>query len=269
MTVSRWKAVRGFLFGVLLLLLLLGCAGQGPLVVKPPTVEVDRLVSLSIRPKVVKFDGTILIRNAMKTDLYLERVDWAVDLFDKELFSSSFNGLKRTAGGATQAVSFPFQIEMKDIMEREAEAREGVKLVFRGNLYAAGPFGFGPIPFRKTLELPFPKIPEIAFKGTEGTPFADSFTIRLRITNTASFSFTINSVDAHLRAGGKAYPLRHAQNLEPIGPTGSREIVLKMRDASGETPDPAPARLDLIGTVQCSTAFGWIFIPMTVEDLLK
>ncbi len=269
MTVSPWKAVRGSLFGASLLLLLFGCAGQGPLIVKPPTVEVDRLVSLSIRPKVVKFDGTILIRNVMKTDLDLERVDWAVDLFDKELFSSSFNGLKRTTGGGTQAVSFPFQIEMKDIVERVTQARESVKIVFRGNLYAAGPFGFGPIPFRKILELPFPRIPEIAFKGTEGTPFADSFKIRLRITNTASFSFTINSVDAHLRAGGRSYRLRHAQNLEPIGPTGSREIELTMRDAFGEAPDPAPARLDLIGTVQCSTAFGWIFIPVTVEDLLK
>ncbi len=269
MMVSPWKAARGFLFGVSLLLLFCGCAGQGPLVLKPPTVEVDRLVSLSIRPKVVKFDGTILIRNAMKTDLDLERVDWAVDLFDRELFSSSFNHLKRTAGGGTQAVSFPFQIEMKDIMDRAAEAaaERSVKLVFRGNLYVAGPFSFGPIPFRKTLELPFPRIPEIAFKGTEGTPFADSFTIRLRITNAASFSFTINSVDAHLRAGKRIYRLSHAQNLEPVGPTGSREIELRMRDAS--SPDPVPARLDLIGTVQCSTAFGWIFIPVTVEDLLK
>ena len=66
-----------------------GCASKGPPVVKPPTVQVSQFNSTVITPQVVKFQARILIHNRGSEALDFERVDYAVDLFNQELFASS------------------------------------------------------------------------------------------------------------------------------------------------------------------------------------
>ena len=73
----------------------------------------------------MKLQAKILIHNVMSVPDDFDRVDYAVDLFDKELFKDSFNGMKRTNGDGNQTVTFPFQIAMADI------AKQVVDVAFR------------------------------------------------------------------------------------------------------------------------------------------
>jgi len=125
----RWIAVGGLLLGVL------GCATRKPDVEQPPTASVDQLASTVMTPEVVRFEAKVLIRNRMRSSMDFERVDYAVDLYDTELFASSFDGMKRTSGGGRQTVTFPFQIAVADIAAQAVDllAEGSMRVSFRGH----------------------------------------------------------------------------------------------------------------------------------------
>ena len=110
------RVVRGITWLAALAFLIIGCA-SAPDVVEPPTVEVSQFNSTFITPQIVKFQTKIVVRNRGTADLDFDRVDYAVDLFDKELFNSSFDGMNRTKGKKSQTVTFPWQISMEDILD--------------------------------------------------------------------------------------------------------------------------------------------------------
>lgn len=110
------RVVRGITWLAALAFLIFGCA-SAPEVVAPPTVEVSQFNSTFITPQIVKFQTKIVVRNRGTATLNFDRVDYAVDLFDKELFTSSFDGMNRTKGKKSQTVTFPWQISMEDILD--------------------------------------------------------------------------------------------------------------------------------------------------------
>ena len=97
-------------------LAIVGCASQGPAVTEPPAVRVSRLASTVITPDLIKFEAKVVIQNRSTSALELDRLDYAVDLMDRELFKDSFADLLRSKGRGSQTVTLPFQIAMKDIL---------------------------------------------------------------------------------------------------------------------------------------------------------
>jgi len=144
------KTLRACAAAAALALFLAGCASQGPAVSGPPEVSVSWFNSTVIRPELVKFEAKIVIENRMSAPLDFQRVDYAVDLLDTELFTDSFDGLKRTNGYRNQTVTFPFQIVMKDIVDQSVGilAEGGMRVTFRGTVYPAASSGFARSPTR-------------------------------------------------------------------------------------------------------------------------
>ncbi len=258
-----------------LLVFMAGCAGQGPVVPKAPSVSVSRLESLSFTPDLIRFQAQVLIRNNMSAGLDFERTDYAVDLFDAELFSDSFNGMKHTNGDGTQTVTFPFQIAMKDVSQRAPDLlSEGTLLVtFRGVVYPSGSFGFDPIPFARTIQIPVPEIPSVAFGGIRGVPFSPAFRIIFRITNPNTFPFSVDRVETFLTINDKKYSLLHTVQSTEVQPGDSGTVVLQMETTPGKTLSMALAlgasggtpSVLVSGSIRCGTPYGWVIFPVSFE----
>jgi LEA14-like dessication related protein len=268
--------LRDALFLLALGLVLAACATRGPVVPEPPTVSVSRFNSYLISPQLVKFESQIVIRNRMPLDLDFERVDYAVDLFDVQLFSDTFSGLKRTRGNGTQTVTFPFQIAMEDILKMAPEllVEGSLRVTFRGEVYSAGTFGFPAIPFSETIQLPIPRIPEVAFQGVEilSLTLGRQVKVSLLVRNTNSFPISIEQVDSYLEINADPYRLLHSEQATDI-PAGSvRTVVLEMETSPGkslgmvfsllQSPD---RRLSVSGSVECGSPYGRIYVPLKLE----
>jgi LEA14-like dessication related protein len=258
-------------------LALAACASRGPVVPQPPDVSVSHFNSYSISPQLVKFESRILIRNRMRLDLDFERVDYAVDLFERELFSDSFSGLKRTKGNGSQTVTFPFQIAMQDILAMAPEllVEGSLRVSFRGVVYPAGGFGFAPIPFGQTIQLPIPRIPEVGLQGVQVLTLALSRQVKvsLLVRNTNSFPISIERVDSYLQINADAYRLLHTEQSTEIPAGAARTVVLEMESSPGKSlamlfsllESPDAARLRVSGSLECGSPYGWIYIPLTLE----
>jgi LEA14-like dessication related protein len=269
------KQLRFLLLYAALALCLAGCASQGPVLPQPPSVQVSRLNSFSISPQLVKFEAQIVIRNNMPLDLDFARVDYAVDLFETQLFSDTFSGLKRTKGNGTQTVTFPFQIAMEDIVKLTAEllAEGSLKVTFRGEVYPAGTFGFAAIPFHKSIELPIPRIPEVTFQGVESLPLSSKVIVSLLVKNPNIFPIAIEAVDSYLEINNDKYRLLHTEQATEV-PSGSvRPVALEMENTPGKTLgmvfsllQSPRLRLTVSGSVRFGSPYGQIYIPLRVEQ---
>jgi ribosomal protein S11 len=271
------KTYLWILAGAALSLLILGCASQGPVVATPPTVQVRGLKSLSFTPDLVKFEAKILIRNNMSVALDFDRVDWAVDLFDNELFAES-SGLKRTDGNDNQTVAFSFQIAMDDIAKQVVDvvSEESVRVTFRGEVYPAGTFGFAAIPFTNTITIPIPRVPDVTLLGVQGVPFSDSFAMSFRIRNTNSFTFSVDTVQTFLEINKKKYSLLHTAQATEMQPGESGTVTLRMENTPGKTLGMAlnlaqsqDKKFALTGTIRCGTPYGWFIFPIRLEGNLN
>jgi LEA14-like dessication related protein len=252
-----------------------GCASKGAPVVKPPTAEVSSFNSTVITPQVVKFQAKVLIHNRASDSLNFERVDYAVDLHEQELFTYSFEELKRTRGRGSQTVTFPFQIAMADIMNQGAPIlAEGSMLVtFRGTVYPDRASGYAPVPFRSTVSIPIPEIPIITLAGTEGVPLTDEFVLRLRVKNTNSFSIAIRTVDSYLEVNQVQYELLHTEDSTELEPGDWGIVSLSMENSTNKTLSLAinllqspDAEFRLGGVVECTSPYGWIVIPLNIQN---
>jgi hypothetical protein len=254
--------------------LLAGCASQGPVVPQPPSVSVTRFNSFAISPQLVKFEAQVVIRNNMPLDLDFARVDYAVDLFETQLFSDTFSGLKRTRGNGTQTVTFPFQIAMADILKlgEQLLAEGSLKVSFRGQVYPAGTFGFAAIPFHKTIELPIPRIPLVGFQRVESLPMGSQVKISLLVSNPNTFPISIEAVDSYLDINGNNFRLLHTERSTDIPSGSARSVVLEMENTPGKTLGIALSllqsstrRFTVSGSVECGSPYGRIYFPMRVE----
>jgi len=231
--------------------------------------------STVIRPELVKFEAKIVIENRMSAPLDFQRVDYAVDLLGTELFTDSFDGLKRTNGYRNQTVTFPFQIVMKDILEQSVGilAEGGMRVTFRGTVYPAASSGFDPLDFQKTILIPLPRIPEVSFAGADGVPFSDFFRVRLRVRNTNDFTLTVSSIDSFLQINDQRYSLLHTEQSVELPPDGSGTVILQMEQTPGKTLSMALSamqnknpRFSVGGTIECKSPYGWIIIPVQIEE---
>jgi hypothetical protein len=223
---------RGFAAGgAALILALAGCASQGPVGRDPPAVRVSDLRSVSFTPDLVKFQAKVLIENRNSPDMDFEKIDYAVDMFDKPLFSDTFNGMKRTRRGGSQTVTFPFQISMDDIRKQGLAVLSEIllRVAFHSQVFTAASLGFDPVPFEATVTIPVPQIPVVRLLGTAGAPFSNAFRIRLGVTNPNSFPFTVDSIDSYLVLNDTKYSLLRMDRPTEIAAGGAGSIVLQMK----------------------------------------
>jgi hypothetical protein len=258
--------------------LIVGCASQETAVTTPPTVTVSSFVSISFTPTVARYEAKILIHNNAGAGLDFQRVDYAVDLFDTQLFTDSFSGLKRTSGNGDQTVTFPLQIAMADIAKQGIDllAEESLRVTFRGNVYTAVRYGMDPVPFTATATVPLPKIPELSYVGTEGAPLSDAWRVNFSVMNTNSFPFTLTSVKTFLVLNGKRYSLLHTRGAIDMQPGEAAAVVLQMENSPGKSLSMAlnlatnqAMKFNITGEVTFKTPYGWIFIPVNLEDTLR
>jgi LEA14-like dessication related protein len=235
---------------------------------------VSEFNSTVITPQVVKFKSVIRIHNRGSQALDFERVDYAVDLYDEELFTSSFDGMKRTRGRKYQTVTFPFQISMQDIMDHSVEvlAEDSMRVTFRGTVYPDRNSGYSSVPFESTISIPLPRIPQVGFAGTEGVPFSDLFLVRLRVSNTNSFPLSIQRVESYLEINDVRYQLLQTNQTTDLQPDTWETITLEMENTPGKTlsmvlntlQSPEP-ELNIGGTIECLSSYGWIIMPFDLE----
>jgi hypothetical protein len=180
--------------------LIAGCASQGPIVSIPPTVTVSSLESTSFSPTLAKYEARILIHNNAAEDIEFRRVNYAVDLFDTQLFTDSFSGLRRTRGNGDQTLTYSFQIAMEDISNQGIDllAEESLRVTLRGDVFTASRYGMDPVPFAASVTVPIPRMPEVNYVGTEGEALSDSWRINFTVRNPNSFPFTLTTVKTFL-----------------------------------------------------------------------
>jgi len=260
-------------------LLLASCASQpqGPMVSTPPTVSVSSFQSISFSPTLVKYEAKVLIHNKADAELEFQRVDWAVDLFDTELFTDSFSGPKRMKAGGDQTVPFGFQIATKDIANQGIDllAEESLRVTFRGEVRTAARYGMDPVPFTATVTVPLPRMPDVSYLGSEGDPLSDAWRLHFNVTNNNSFPVTLSSVKTFVVLNAKKYSLVHTKGETVLQPGVVTPVDLQMETTPGKALSMAlnlatnrNLRFNLTGQVTCKTQYGWIFIPLDLEEAL-
>ncbi len=272
------KRLGFFVFSACLAGLLVSCASQEPMVSTPPAVTVSNFKSVSFTPQRIEFDARVLIQNTAPVPLDLAKVDWAVDMFDQELFNDSFSGLKRTDGNGTQTVSLPFHIVMKDVTAQAPDllAEGKLRVTFRGQVYSAARYGLSPVPFTQSIEIPIPKLPDVAYVGSEGEPFSSSFRLNFTVTNSNSFPIALTSVKTFLEISGRKYSLLHTRKSVDVQPGETQPVVLQMENSPGKAlsmalnlaQNPNPT-FSITGTVTFNTPYGWVFIPLNQQEMLQ
>jgi LEA14-like dessication related protein len=132
------------------------------------------------------------------------------------------------------------------------------------------------VPFTQTITIPIPKMPDVTYVGSEGEPFSSAFRLNFQVTNPNSFPFTLTSVKTFLEISGKKYSLLHTRKSTDFQPGETQPVVLQMENSPGKTlimalnlaADPHPT-FNITGTVTFSTPYGWIFIPLSLEETLQ
>ncbi len=268
-----------FAIGAAGALLLASCASQpqGPMVSTPPTVSVSSFKSVSFDPKLVKYEANVLIHNNAGVELEFQRTDWAVDLFDAELFTDSFRGPKRMRANADQTVPFGFQIATSDIANQGIDllAEASLRVTFRGEVRTAARYGLDPVPFTATVTVPLPRIPDVAYLGSEGDPLSDTWRLHFNVTNNNSFPITLSSVKTFVVLNSKRYSLVHTKGETVLQPGVASPVDLQMETTPGKALSMAlnlatnrNLRFNITGQVTCNTQYGWIFIPLDLEEAL-
>jgi hypothetical protein len=258
--------------------LLAGCASQAPIVTTPPTVSVSSFESVSFSPTLAKYEAKVLIHNNAGADLDFRGVDYVVDLLDTQLFTDSFSGLKRMRGNGDQTVTYSFQIAMDDIAKQGIDllSEQSLRVTLRGEVFTAARYGMGPQPFTATVTVLIPRMPEITYVGAEGDPLSDSWRVTFNVANTNNFPFTLTSVKTFLELNGKKYSMLHTRGAVELKPGDTAPVVLQMENSPGKTLSMAlnlasnrTLRFNLTGTITCKTPYGWIFIPLNLEEGLN
>lgn len=263
---------------VLAAVLVIGCASERAIVTTPPTVVVGTLTSVSFWPNRIEFDARVQVRNNDSEELQLRKVEFAVDLFDQELFTDTISRLRHTGPRQTLSIPFPFHIAMNDVMAQAPEMLDKgtLRVALRGRVFPAARYGMEPIPFSKTLEIPMPSMPEIAFVGMEGEPSGQAFRVTFRLTNTSPFPFTLSAVKTFLVINDKKYPLLHTLGPVEVAAGQGQNVTLQMETTPGKTlamtlnlaENPHPT-FNVTGTATCSTPYGWMYVPIDLEDSLN
>ena len=272
------KISGSFVIGAACALLVAGCASQpqGPMVSTPPTVSVSSFQSASFSPTLVKYEAKVLIHNNADADLEFQRVDFAVDLFDNELFTDS-SSLKRMKAGGDLNVPFSFQIAVKDIQNQGIDvlAEQSLRVTLRGEVRTAVRYGMDPVPFTATVTVPLPRMPNVAYLGSEGDPLTDAWRLHFNVTNNNSFPVTLSSVKTFVVLNGKRYSLVHTHGETELQPGAATPVDLQMETTPGKALSMAlnlatnrNLRFNLTGQVTCKTQYGWIFIPLDLEEAL-
>jgi LEA14-like dessication related protein len=262
-----------------LIALLAGCASQqGPVEGKAPTVSVSELTSLSFTPKLIKFRAKIVVSNTMAGHLDLRKVDYAVDLYDEQLFVDSFDGVKPIDADGTETVTFPFQIAMADLMAQAPDllAEGSLRVRFRGQLFVAAKYDIDPVPFDQSLTIPIPRIPDVVYTGSQGEPFSSSFRLGFRLTNTNTFPLTLTEAKTFLEINGNRYSLLRTRDSVEAAPGETVTVTLRMENAPGKAlgmaldliqhPNP---EFDITGSITFDTPYGWVFIPVSLRETLR
>lgn len=262
---------------ILVIFLFAGCASRGPVVPQLPSVQVAQFDSLLFTPDVLKFQAKLVINNRMNVQLNIQKVDYGADVNDKQIFTESFAQLKPITANGQETVTFPFQIAVKDIANRAADllAQDALNVSFRGQVYTAGDFGFGPIPFRMTKSIPLPKIPEVSIERTEGSPLK-TFTVFVKIKNTNAFPLNMKSINSYLELNGTKYNLLRTQGSTEIKPGSSETIALKMENSTGKTlslalnlAQSSSLQFNIGGDISCQTPYGLVFVPLKLYSEAK
>lgn len=262
---------------ILMLFLFAGCASRGPVVPQVPSVQVTQFDSLLFTPDVIKFQAKLVINNRMNAGLNIQKVDYGVDVNDKQIFTDSFAQLKPITANGQETVTFPFQIAIKDIANRAIDllAQDALNVSFRGQVYPAGDFGFGPIPFRMTKSIPLPKIPEVTIDRTEGSPLK-TFTVFLKIKNTNVFPLNVKSINSYLELNGTKYNLLRTQESKEIKPGSAEIIALKMENSTGKTlslalnlAQSSSLQFNIGGDISCQTPYGLVYVPLKLHSEVK
>jgi len=260
-------------------LLVGACASQpqGPMVDVQPTVTVSSFQSTSFSPTLVKYEAKVLIHNNAPTDIEFRGVDYAVDLFDTELFTDSFSGVRKTRANGDQTVTFPFQVAVKDIVNQGIDvlSEQNITVTFRGEVYTAKRYGLDPVPFTATVSVPLPRVPDVAYLGSEGDPLTDAWRLHFSVTNTNAFPVTLSSVKTFLVLNGKRYSMVHTHGQTDLQPGVATPVDLQMETSPGKALSMAlnlaanrSLHWNLTGQVTCSTQYGWVYIPLDLEEAL-
>jgi LEA14-like dessication related protein len=255
----------------ILILFLAGCAAKGPVVPTPPSVQFTQFDSLVITPEAIRFQVKLVIRNRMSAGLDLQKIDYQVDLHGRPLFTDSFAQLYPIKANGREVVTFPFQIAMKDVVDRAVDvlAEDAIRVSFRGQLH---PVGFDSVPFEATKTIPLPRIPAVTVEGTRGSPADGVFTVLLRIANTNSFPVNIQSIDSYLEMNGTRYGLLRTEGSTEIQPGSAETIPLTMEQSTTKTlsmvlnvAQSGSLRFSLGGDLRCQTPYGLILIPLRLS----
>jgi hypothetical protein len=258
-------------------LLVAGCASQGPMVSTPPTVSVSSFQSVSFSPTLVKYEAKVLVHNNAPTDIEFRGIDYAVDLFDNELFTDSFRDMKRTHANGDQTVTFPFQVATKDISSQGIDlfSEESLRVTFRGEVFTAARYGMDPVPFTATVSVPLPRMPDVAYLGSEGEPLTDAWRLHFSVTNKSSFPVSLSSVKTFIVLNGQKYSLVHTHGTTVLPSGVATPVDLQMETSPGKALSMAlnlaanrNLRFNLTGMVTCRSDYGWIFIPLDLEEAL-
>jgi LEA14-like dessication related protein len=258
--------------------LIIGCASQGPIVSVQPTVTVSSFESISFSPTLAKYVAKILIHNNAGQDIDFQRTDYAVDLFDTQLFTDSFDGMKRTKANGDQTVTFPFQVAMEDIANQGIDllSEQGLRVTFRGNVYTAARYGMDPVPFTGTVTVPIPQMPEVTYVGTEGEALSDAWRVNFTIRNPNKFPFTLASVRTTLILNGKKYSLLHTHGATEVKPGETAPVALRMETSPEKALSMAlnlatnrDLRFNITGMVTCTTPYGLVLIPLNLDEGLE
>lgn len=269
--------VRLSLLGALVVAVVASCA-RGPVVPTPPTVRVTEFRSTLFTPDQVRFHAKIVITNQMRASMGFQKVDYGLSLFDKDLLTQSFTGMKQVRSRGTETVTIPMRIPMKEILAQHiAVLAEGkMQFTFRGSVYPSQASGFGPIPFSQTIEIPLPNIPKVTFAGTSGVPLTQSFRVEIGIENTNNFPLSINDMSTALELNGQRYNLLGTQQAANIAPGSTGTVVLTTESSKTAALSMAlnilenqAVDLKVIGSITAGTPYGYVFIPVEIEGKSK
>ncbi len=256
--------------GIVFAAVLAGCAHR-PAVPSPPNVRISEFRSTLFTPTSVRFFGRIVITNTMRASLDFQKVDYGLSLFDKDLLSKSFAGMKPVRSRGTETVNLPMEIPLKTILAQHiAILADGkMKFTFRGSVY---PVGFSPIPFSETIEIPIPNPPKVNFISTTGVPLTKSFRMVIGVQNTNTFPISINNINTYLELNGQRYRLVGTGQSTEIPPNGSGNVELLTETSKTAALSMAlnvlenqAVKLKVGGSFTAGTPYGAVFIPVEVE----
>ena len=83
----------------------------------------------------------------------------------------------------------------------------------------------------------------------------------------------MSSLDSYLQINQQRYALLHTEQSTELAPGGSGTVVLNMEQTPGKTLSMALSALQsknpkfsVGGTIECRSPYGWIIIPVLLED---